>query len=655
MRIENVKLQNYRQYRDIEVSFDKKYANDLHFFIGKNGTGKTNLLNAITWCLYGEESHLSKNSERLPILNLNSLKEAIEDDKQNVLVQVTFSLGNNRKIVFTRKSEYRIYKHKKEPVRQSIDFEAIILNASKDPVTLSKDEAESRVERLVPSTIKDFFFFDGERLDNYFKEATAQNIRHAIFIISQIELLENRLEQRLDIILNELRREAGKSNPQIEKLAESLEEKGRKLTSIDNKILECKNSILQANGIMDSCSEKLQKMPDVVKLEDERIVLKLSTKHKKEILEDKNKEKEDLLFEFGKAIMLWPAIEKSLSIITEKRNKQEIPPPIDTNILDEIIKNKHCKVCDRDLDKESEKAVNRLIHELQLTSEIAQELIEMENPLRNLKDRIKQFREKMRTITHEVANYEKELESTQKKIDNIDKDLSGYNSEKIRNWVEQRKTFQKIHDDMIGQQSLLTVEKEKLEKEYQDLKQKFDEELKKEERSALLKIQIGFCTKALDVVNKTKVLIMNETREKIESETKDIFFKLIWKKETFKDIIITEDFDINLIHSMGFPCLGSISAAERELLALSFTLALHKISGFDAPILIDTPVSRVSDEHRENLGNVFSSISNHKQIILLFTPAEYSQEISKSLDQIASNKYRFNLTKDEKEVKLEEI
>jgi DNA sulfur modification protein DndD len=106
---------------------------------------------------------------------------------------------------------------------------------------------------------------------------------------------------------------------------------------------------------------------------------------------------------------------------------------------------------------------------------------------------------------------------------------------------------------------------------------------------------------------------------------------------------------------MGFPCLGSISAAERELLALSFTLALHKISGFDSPILIDTPVSRVSDEHRENLGNVFSSISNHKQIILLFTPAEYSQDISKSLDQIANNKYRINLTKDEKEVKLEEI
>jgi DNA sulfur modification protein DndD len=655
MRIENVKLQNYRQYRDLEFSFNKKYTNDLHFFIGKNGTGKTNLLNAITWCLYGEESHLSKNSELLPILNLNSLKEAKEDDKRDVNVQVTFNIGNNRKIVFIRKAEYRIYKNKKEPIRQSTDFEAIILDASKDPVTLNKDEAEARVERFVPSQIKDFFFFDGERLDNYFKAATAQNIRHAIFIISQIELLENRLEQRLENVLNELRRDAGKSNPQIEKLAALLEEKGLELTSVDNRIFECKNSILQAKGIIENCSEKLQKMPDVVKLEDERIGLKSSTKHKKEILEEKIKEKEDLLFEFGKAIMLWPAIEKSIGIIIDKRNKQEIPPPIETNILIEIIKNNHCKICDRDLDNASEEAVNKLINELKLTSEIAKQLNEMDNPLNRLKDRIKQFKDRMRIITHEVTNYEKELESIQKRIDNIDKELSGYNSEKIKNWVNQRTTFQKIHDDKIREQSLLTAKKENLEKELQDLRQSFDDELKKEKRSAQLKKHIKFCAKALDVVSKTKVLIMNETREKIESETKDIFFKLIWKKETFKDINITDDFDINLIHAMGFPCLGSISAAERELLALSFTLALHKISGFDSPILIDTPVSRVSDEHRENLGSVFSNISNHKQIILLFTPAEYSQDISKSLDQIASTKYRFHLTKDEKEVKLEEI
>jgi len=157
------------------------------------------------------------------------------------------------------------------------------------------------------------------------------------------------------------------------------------------------------------------------------------------------------------------------------------------------------------------------------------------------------------------------------------------------------------------------------------------------------------------LLKKNKEIIREKTREKIESETNKIFFKLIWKKRTFKNIDINQDYNINLIHSMGYECLGTIGAAERELLALSFTLALHTISGFDSPILVDTPVARVSDEHRENLGKIFSKVSKNKQIILLFTPAEYSKEISKLLDTENSSRFNFKLSENEKETRLEMI
>ena len=170
-----------------------------------------------------------------------------------------------------------------------------------------------------------------------------------------------------------------------------------------------------------------------------------------------------------------------------------------------------------------------------------------------------------------------------------------------------------------------------------------------------MKKQIDFCSISLNVVLNTKKLIMTVTRNKIELETKNLFFQLIWKKETFKDISIDEGYNINLIHSMGYECLGSMGAAERELLALSFTLALHTISGFNSPILVDTPVARISDKHRENFGRVFSDISGSKQTILLFTPAEYSSDISRLLDIKKSSKLDFKMSSDEKETKLEVI
>ena len=58
MRIERVEISNFRQYRNATFEFGKKGTHDLHIILGNNGVGKTNLLNAISWCLYGTEPHL---------------------------------------------------------------------------------------------------------------------------------------------------------------------------------------------------------------------------------------------------------------------------------------------------------------------------------------------------------------------------------------------------------------------------------------------------------------------------------------------------------------------------------------------------------------------------------------------------------------------
>ena len=76
-------------------------------------------------------------------------------------------------------------------------------------------------------------------------------------------------------------------------------------------------------------------------------------------------------------------------------------------------------------------------------------------------------------------------------------------------------------------------------------------------------------------------------------------------------------------------CLDSCSAAERELLALAFTLAVHEVSGFNSFLLIDTPVGRVSDMNRNNFAQVLLDVSKTKQIILAVTPSEYSDELKK--------------------------
>ncbi len=655
MRIENIKLQNYRQFKELEITFNRKYDNDLHFAIGRNGTGKTNLLNAINWCLYNEEPHLSKTSKQLPILNLNSIKKAEDGDDIELMIEVQFSAENKKYIIFSRRAVYTIHKSEKEPSHQLTEFEAKVTDDKGNTELLNADDAISYVERIVPRGIREFFFFDGERLDNYFREATAQNIRHAIIVISQIELIENKIEPRLEDILKEFRREAGKLNPEIEETRYKLESANEQLENVDKQIENCRIQIKTANEGLRKIDSKLKGTPDLEEGNKEILKLKTSINHNKELRKRKIKDKQNLLFEFAIILRLWPVIEKSIEIIRKKKKNKEIPPIAHPILLENILKDKVCNICGTPLNTKSESRVKELLQEIKLSSDISLQLTNMENPLLIYRDKIKQFKEKMKTLNDDITYYEKELEKMEKRKGLIEKNQIGYAPEKIKELYNQKKSFEEQSGKNHRSLGVLEEKKKNLQKDIDALHKRFTDEITREKRSKELIKKISFCERSLYVVRKTKEFIMKKTKEKIESETKKLFFQLIWKKETFHDINISDDYDIDLIHSMGYSCLGSISAAERELLALSFTIALHKISGFDAPILIDTPVARVSDESRENLGNIFSEVSNNKQIILLFTPAEYSKEIRKSLDIRGNSKYLFKLSSDENEVKLEVI
>ena len=648
MRIEKIKLKNYRQFKDIEFNFKKESENDLYIIIGKNGTCKTNMLNAINWCLYGDEPHFSKDSQQLPILNLKTIEESEDGKNYEILAEVYVKSEDNKNMTFLRKAIFKVYKDKQQPVLQSSEFELKVVDDKGNTQILGEEQANSFVERFVPKRIREFFFFDGERLDNYFKEATSQNISNAVLKISQIDLLD-RMEDRLDKILKEFTRSAGKYSPEIEDARNRLELEEGELKTVGKNLDECNREIAIANERRREYEEKLRGLPDVVKLEQRREGLRKKYKAKEDLRDGRVREKQILLFEYGKIIPLYSAIEKNLQLISQKRENKQIPPTIDKSLLENIIRTNTCDICGRTLDTDSKKRVSNLISEITLSSDVVQQLLKIEAPLSLFKEKLNHFDKEIRKITNDIDVDTKELSDFEQEINQIDREISGYDSEKIKEWHEARLKFENIYIQEQQRLGSLRTQKKDLLGKIESLKKTLDIELSKEKKANKLKKQIDFIEKALIVVRKTKDIIMTRIREKIEVETKRLFFEFLWKKETFRDVKIGDDYNINLIHALGYECLGSTSAAERELLALSFTLALHNISGFASPILIDTPVARISDEHREKFGEIFSTVSSSKQIILLFTPAEYSDDISRWLDKKANTRYQVKLIENERE------
>lgn len=140
--------------------------------------------------------------------------------------------------------------------------------------------------------------------------------------------------------------------------------------------------------------------------------------------------------------------------------------------------------------------------------------------------------------------------------------------------------------------------------------------------------------------------IMEEIKRDIETITWNFFDSMIWERNTFGSITISEEYDIAVYNKDHVEMTGSLSATEQMALAYAFTLAIHKASGKNCPLVIDSPLGRVSDDNRENMACALRNVSQNKQIIMLFTPDEYSKSVKRIYEEVAKVR-TLNLSDDE--------
>ena len=86
MKLEKISIKNYRQYRDVEILFDMDPSHNFTIIKGNNGTGKTTLLNAFTWCLYGKEIHSYGHQLGMSLCNNKSV--TLAEPNEDITVSV---------------------------------------------------------------------------------------------------------------------------------------------------------------------------------------------------------------------------------------------------------------------------------------------------------------------------------------------------------------------------------------------------------------------------------------------------------------------------------------------------------------------------------------------------------------------------------------
>jgi DNA sulfur modification protein DndD len=645
MRIENIEIQNFRQYRNLSFKFPSiNGQNDLHIIYAKNGVGKTNVLNAITWCLYDTEMHLGDKYTANAILNnqqVQDLRMHLPEGGSTIgdaTVRILFSSDDaSEKIRFQRVGKFNVTNDAVIPV--STEFTIMHFIDGEWNSVESEEETLSLVKKNVPEEIHEYIFFDGEHLENYFKAGQSDNIKNGIEELTQAKIIEKAelafnkyLTDFLNPqIANSSVKDISTAQKKLDEIQAAIDASVQSIETMTTQIHHCDDEIANLDNIISGHSHVSEKTARLKEVDGLIEVLK----------EDIEKKKAEMMIfarEYIQYFALYSAIKGLYKYIQEQDSHGKLPPRIDKFLLESIEKHKHCCVCDQDLSDHSYNFIQELRKELEVSSETSALLNKTVVVLRQYLTKLSCYQSKRDALMEEIKGLRKRYNEYLEEEKQLNLYLMNIpNTEAITKAIGDKKEYQKKRDEIVKQQGAEDAHKKELDNQYVAQDKILKALIEKNKQLEKINTQAEYCKKCRNILKETRLELLAESRYEMEQETLSTFTKLLWKKDAFSKVEILEDYTFRLLDIYGSQTLGSCSAAERALLALSFTLALQKVSMHDSLLFIDTPIGRVDSDNRLNFINTLCEIAKTKQVILTFTPTEYDEKVAAALqNQYAS-------------------
>lgn len=640
MRIKSITWKNYRQYQDKTIEFPKNRKCDLHYFIAENGIGKTTFFNSVSWCLYDEEPYLTDKDRAFSVLSKAVKKEMSVGDIEIVKVELVVETDQGD-IHYIREADMR-KTEENELIRRDMRHKVVTVFTGQQAQTYTNDDAETWVNRFVPYRLRDYYFFDAEGLKDYFNSESNAKVKKAVFEISDIETMR-KMSDRLEIMETEYRGKATKNNPKTESMNKELEGlQTRKRAKIKEKE-RLETEIETAEKGLEECHRVLDNEPDVDELEARRgeLIALIDEYEKKE--EAVKAEIKAFARRYMYLLSTYPQMQKMYDKLCEMEQNDELPPKITREYLMEMKRAHRCLVCDREFDGHSLMHVEALI-ERHRSKETLTELNTIKGSLQSLLAEARLYPKKRDALLKHLKEIQKVLNDDIDEKAGIDRQYNEISdAERIKYYSSMRVKYEKSKFNKSVELEIVKREISDLQKQCDTLSAAIDAESAKEKTKKQADLCKDLAKRAKAIIDQIIEDIRDDVREQISEETGKNFLSLIWKKVTYASVGLTKEYAISARDEDGEEGVGSTSGAEGQLLALSFILALQSVSGFNSPLIIDTPVARTSGVLRGNFCEVLRKVSENQQVILFFTEDEFNSRVQDAIKGYESNSYELTL------------
>lgn len=622
---------------------------------GLNGTGKTTILKAILYVLFGKRGISDSEHERLfsNVINNTFFNEGGNESSVSLIIET--DSGEEWNLIvrwyFDRHSKRLVHEERELYIRKPG------IRAKKHALIENIEVYNKFIDRIIPYHAAPFFIFDGEEIKEIILRQNSKEMKDAIHKITGMET-HTQLINDLIGLNQSLERKLINSvdNRKLEKYKDELAKLEKEIKEHENRRIEITKVLNKLNDELDELKEKRNKKISQNSSSRETLIKK-QTKIETELQLAKNEfniwYKENiiniLLAEKIKRLKHQINIEKEIKrnrIIEETALKpyksfinqllsKKIEPPLSEKQLEQLI-NFGQEIWKQQNNINTNKYDNvKEIHDLSSKEEQfllnypikdKNYIVKLLNKIENLENEVQVLEEHVRSAPETV-----DIEVENKKIDMITKKIG---AETLKLNSLQRK-IRKLKDDKSDIQNKLT----RLSSKVTNL-----DDVKK---------QHELLNKTLSAMKKYIEESTTMKAQFIQEEFSSILNKLFRKEDEFGKIEFDIDtYTIRLFNDkMQEISIQDRSAGEMQMISSSLIWALTKVSDLSLPIVVDTPLGRLDSEHRNHLiKHYYKEIS--EQVIILSTDTEITDEYIELMNENSYKQFLLDYDEENKYTRI---
>lgn len=619
MIINSLDMCNFRQYIGMQhVEFSADPDRNVTVLIGVNTSGKTTIIRAFEWCLYGKnafEDQCLLNSEVRDNMNVGDVQEtwvavSFTHDKKLYTIK---RLAKYTCISRVSDGDHFVCELSKKP-EVSVSLEYLQADGqTKTPI--NQQNITESMDRVLPRDLSDYFFFGGERISSI---ASRTDLTKAVRGLMRLDVLEN-ARDHLKNVLKGFRGmidtsgdiNAQRARDSLETFKNQLQQYEEDRKNADAQMQYWKEKEDQANALLAKSNvEQVKK----AKQERERLEAAIHTEEIR--IENSKKAMVEAFNARPYTFFGMPAMKETLELLEAVKESTESIPAMEQEAIDYLLRRGRC-ICGTRLDP------GTVPHQLVLAERKKLPPEQIGSVVNNFKNKVEGYLGGMDTYVETIGDRFKQYRTAKRHLGELQDELAAQGElivedvdaaqieakrkEAHQQYVDAKHDLETIDNNIGGCRAKIQSCEETIEKY-----------AKSSTKNAKVAMLISYAEEVFNWLNDTYQAKEKTVREELQRRVNDNFSKMYHGERsiiiddkyrvTYGDVRTEESPGLKAVKSFAF--ITSLVSMAKDKILDDSDMQLGQVY----PIVMDAPFSNVDEIHIGNICRILPHTAN--QVIM---------------------------------------